>query len=126
VTKPGARKTARTTSTKTRRRRKETFKVRLARLKLQPERVTEIQRALAQAGFLNQEPTGKWDEPTRSAMRRYQAANGFPSTGLPEAKSLMKLGLGPHPLPDELDSTAQAGARPPNQPEPGSPTPQQQ
>ena len=130
VTKPGARKTARTTSTKTRRRRKETFKVRLARLKLQPERVTEIQRALAQAGFLNQEPTGKWDEPTRSAMRRYQAANGFPSTGLPEAKSLMKLGLGPHPLPEELDSTAQAGARPPNQPVSDSPTfsptPQQQ
>lgn len=120
VANAGARRTKRVTPTKGRRRRKETFKVRLARLKLQPERVTEIQRALAQTGYLNQEPTGKWDEPTRSAMRRYQEANGFPSTGLPEAKSIMKLGLGPHPLPEELDSTAQAGAATASQPESGS------
>ena len=82
----------------------------MARLKLQPERITEIQQALTRVGYLNQEPTGKWDDPTRDAMRRYQEANGFPNTGLPEAKSLMKLGLGPHPLPAELDSTAQAAA----------------
>jgi len=108
LTKPGAGKTTRTPSARGRRRRKETFKYRLSRLKLQPERITEIQQALARAGYLNQEPTGKWDDPTRDAMRRYQEANGFPNSGLPEAKSLMKLGLGPHPLPEELDSTAQA------------------
>ena len=110
MTKPGTRKTTRTTSTRSRRPRKQTFRYRLSRLKLQPERITEIQQALTKAGYLNQEPTGKWDDPTRDAMRRYQEANGFPNTGLPEAKSLMKLGLGPHPLPQELDSTAQAAA----------------
>ena len=110
LTKSGTRKTTRTTSARGRRRRKETFKYRLARLKLQPERVTEIQQALARAGYLNKEPTGNWDDPTRDAMRRYQEANGFPNTGLPEAKSLMKLGLGPHPLPAELDATAQAAS----------------
>ncbi|MBZ5516444.1 MAG: peptidoglycan-binding protein [Acidobacteriia bacterium] len=91
-------------------RRRDSFRTRLARQRLQPERVEEIQRGLTQAGFLNEEPNGKWDEATRAAMRSFQRAHGFPQTGLPEAKSLMKLGLGPHPLPDELDSAAQARA----------------
>lgn len=97
-----------------RRHRKESFRTRLARQKLQPERIEEIQRGLIQAGYLSEEPTGKWDDATRNAMRSFQQAHGFPDTGLPEAKSLMKLGLGPHPLPDELDPTAQA--RPPSDP----------
>ena len=37
-----------------------------------------------------------------------QADHGFPVTGLPEAKSLMKLGLGPHPLPPDLDTSSGA------------------
>jgi peptidoglycan hydrolase-like protein with peptidoglycan-binding domain len=77
---------------------------------MQPERATEIQQALFRAGYLNQEPTGVYDDATRNAMRRFQTENGFPATGLPEAKSLMKLGLGPHPLPSELDPSAQARA----------------
>lgn len=79
-------------------------------MKLQPERVAEIQQSLIDAGYLQQEPTGKWDNATRDAMLRYQTEQGFPLTGLPEAKSLMKLGLGPHPLPPDLDPTAQARA----------------
>jgi peptidoglycan hydrolase-like protein with peptidoglycan-binding domain len=71
-----------------------------------PERIQEIQQALAQAGYLNAQPTGRWDDQTREAMRRYQTDHGFPVTGLPEAKSLMKLGLGPHPLPADLDTTS--------------------
>jgi len=67
------------------------------------DRVTTIQEKLAEVGYLNEQPNGQWDEQTRQAMRRYQEDNGFPTTGLPEAKSLMKLGLGPHPLPPELD-----------------------
>lgn len=62
-------------------------------------RVEQIQQALVKAGFLNEDPTGRWDSATRRAMRHYQQANGFAATGLPEAKPLMKLGLGPHPLP---------------------------
>jgi peptidoglycan hydrolase-like protein with peptidoglycan-binding domain len=73
--------------------------------------VQEIQRALAEAGVLHEGPTGKWDIQTREAMRSYQQSNGFSVTGLPDAKSLMKLGLGPHPLPPDLDhSSDQTGS----------------
>jgi peptidoglycan hydrolase-like protein with peptidoglycan-binding domain len=75
-----------------------------ARVHLQPERVREIQQALVKAGTLHEEPNGKWDDATREAMRQYQQENGFAPTGLPEAKPLMKLGLGPHPLPPGLSS----------------------
>ena len=68
-----------------------------------PERVSEIQSALIRDGYLQGEPSGEWDARTRDAMLRYQTMHGFPATGLPEAKSLMKLGLGPHPLPAALD-----------------------
>jgi len=76
---------------------------RLARLHLQPERVQEIQQALIREGYLQGDASGQWDSRTRDAMLRYQTDRGFPPTGLPEAKSLMKLGLGSHPLPPELD-----------------------
>ncbi len=73
---------------------------------IQPDRVREIQQALKKAGFLSEDPTGRWDEATRMAMKNYQTANGFKPTGLPEAKPLMKLGLGPHPLPPGLAHSA--------------------
>jgi hypothetical protein len=76
---------------------------RLARLRLQPERVEEIQQALIHEGYLQGDASGQWDARTHDAMQRYQTMHGFPGTGLPEAKSLMKLGLGSHPLPTELD-----------------------
>lgn len=76
----------------------------------EPERIQEIQQALIREGYLAQEPTGKWDDATRSAMRHYQQANGFTVTGLPEAKTLMKLGLGSHPLPPEVDPSVVGSA----------------
>jgi hypothetical protein len=76
---------------------------RLARLRLQPERVQKIQQALIREGYLQGDASGQWDSRTHDAMLRYQTDHGFPATGLPEAKSLMKLGLGSHPLPPELD-----------------------
>jgi peptidoglycan hydrolase-like protein with peptidoglycan-binding domain len=85
---------------------------RLARLHLQPERVQEIQQALIREGYLKGDATGQWDSSTRDAMLRYQTAHGFPATGLPEAKSLMKLGLGSHPLPPELDHGEVGAANP--------------
>jgi Putative peptidoglycan binding domain len=78
---------------------------RLAHMQMDPARVENIQRALISAGDLHGTPTGRWDAETREAMARYQTANGFGVTGLPDAKSLMKLGLGPHPLPPQLDKT---------------------
>ena len=76
------------------------------RVRLGSGRVEEIQGALSHAGYYQGEPTGTWDDRTRDAMRHYQSANGFGATGLPDAKSIMKLGLGPHPLPEELAATA--------------------
>ncbi len=90
---------------------------RLARLHLQPERVQEIQQALIREGYMQGEATGQWDSRTHDAMLRYQTMHGFPPTGLPEAKSLMKLGLGSHPLPPELDH-GEAGVANPS-PAPG-------
>ena len=75
------------------------------KVRLGSGRVEEIQSALAHAGYYQGEPTGTWDDRTREAMRHYQTANGFGATGLPDAKSIMKLGLGPHPLPEELAAT---------------------
>jgi peptidoglycan hydrolase-like protein with peptidoglycan-binding domain len=76
----------------------------------EPQRVQEIQEALVKSGELHQEPTGRWDEATREAMKRYQQANGFAVTGLPDSKSLMKMGLGPHPLPPNVATPAPARA----------------
>ena len=83
---------------------------RRAQLRPEPERIQEIQQALARAGYFNGQPDGRWNDQTRDAMRRFQADHGFPATGLPEAKSLMKLGLGPHSLPADLDAGSAARA----------------
>lgn len=94
--------------------RRSTAYTRLARMQMDPARVESIQQALISAGEFHGEPTGQWDSATRGAMARYQAANGFGVTGLPDAKSLMKLGLGPHPLPPELNATRAAPASHPD------------
>lgn len=80
---------------------------RRARLSIPPTRAEQIQEALIKDGDLHSAPTGRWDSQTRLAMKEYQTKNGFQATGLPDAKSLMKMGLGPHPLPPQLDPLAQ-------------------
>jgi Putative peptidoglycan binding domain len=103
--RPG-RKSRRTAA---RRRRPNTYS-RLAHMEIEPSRVEHIQQALIDAGAMQGAPTGQWDTATRDAMARYQSENGFGVTGLPDAKSLMKLGLGPHPLPPRLDKGVAAPA----------------
>ena len=95
------------------------YQVRFNRLHLEPERVQEIQQALIREGYYKGEASGQWDPQTRDAMLRYQTDHGFPATGLPEAKSLMKLGLGSHPLPAELDH-GMVGATAPATPAPAA------
>ena len=64
---------------------------------------------MIRAGYLEGEPTGRWDAKSRAAMRRLQEESGLPVTGKLDARSLVKLGLGaetagvaaPHPLPPE-------------------------
>jgi hypothetical protein len=89
--------------------------VRRSAMRPEPQRVQEIQKALIEAGELHEGPTGQWDEATRDAMKRYQERRGFAVTGLPDSKSLMEMGLGPHPLPPEVATTAatRAGPGPP-------------
>jgi hypothetical protein len=59
-----------------------------------PDRIKEIQSALQKDGSYEGEPTGKWDDATMDAMKKYQDKNGFPATGKIDAASLNKLGLG--------------------------------
>lgn len=106
-----ARPKSKVSSAKGKRRLPRSSRQRLALLHLDPQRVEEIQQALIREGALNGPPTGVWDDSTKDAMRRYQSNNGFSPTGLPDAKSLMKLGLGPHPLPDDIQAGAANGGQ---------------
>ena len=46
--------------------------------------------------YLRGTPSGKWDDATQVAMQRYQAANGWQTKTVPDARALIKLGLGPN------------------------------
>jgi peptidoglycan hydrolase-like protein with peptidoglycan-binding domain len=78
----------------------------------QPDRIREIQEALAKDGAYTGAPTGKWDSTTVEAMKRFQAAHGLNPTGKLDARSLQKLGLGSQitgvasPMPSVTASTA--------------------
>jgi peptidoglycan hydrolase-like protein with peptidoglycan-binding domain len=59
-----------------------------------PERISEIQSALARNGYYQSEPNGKWDSNTIGAMQKFQSDHGLDATGKLDALSLQKLGLG--------------------------------
>jgi peptidoglycan hydrolase-like protein with peptidoglycan-binding domain len=59
-----------------------------------PQRISEVQSALARAGQYSGELTGKWDASTVEAMKKFQEANGLQPTGKLDARALQKLGLG--------------------------------
>jgi peptidoglycan hydrolase-like protein with peptidoglycan-binding domain len=59
-----------------------------------PDRISEIQQALAKDGSFAGTPNGKWDGSTVEAMRKFQAAHGLNPTGKLDALTLQKLGLG--------------------------------
>lgn len=58
------------------------------------DRISEIQAALAKDGSFGGAPSGKWDDDTAAAMRKFQAAHGLTPTGKLDALTLQKLGLG--------------------------------
>ncbi len=58
-------------------------------------RAREIQQALIREHYLQGEPTGTWDASAQAAMQRYQADHGWQSKTTPDARALIKLGLGP-------------------------------
>jgi peptidoglycan hydrolase-like protein with peptidoglycan-binding domain len=59
-----------------------------------PDRIKEIQSALSREGAYSGEPTGKWDNATIEAMKKYQGDNGISPTGKIDALTINKLGLG--------------------------------
>ena len=59
-----------------------------------PDRIREIQTALQKDGSYEGVPTGKWDDATMDAMKKYQDKIGVSPTGKIDAVSLNKLGLG--------------------------------
>src|SRR5229473_8323241 len=59
-----------------------------------PDRISEIQQALAKDGSFTGTPNGKWDNSTGEAMRKFQEAHGLNPTGKLDAKTLQQLGLG--------------------------------
>src|SRR6267378_3544586 len=58
-----------------------------------PDRISEIQQALAKDGSFKGTPNGKWDAPTMEATRKFQEAHGLNPTGKLDAKTLQQLGL---------------------------------
>jgi peptidoglycan hydrolase-like protein with peptidoglycan-binding domain len=61
-----------------------------------PGGVRDIERKLAAAGLLDrQHETGKLDESTRRALRRFQDQKNLPATGVPDEETVKKLGLDP-------------------------------
>ena len=93
------------------------------------ERTAAIQSALIREHYLTGEPTGVWDQSSKDAMLRYQAANGWQTKITPDSRALIKLGLGPDhtgllnpetasfPSPHELgvDNQTQPGGASDNQ-----------
>jgi peptidoglycan hydrolase-like protein with peptidoglycan-binding domain len=59
-----------------------------------PERINEIQSALAKNGAYDGTPSGKWDDSTVEAMKKFQSSHGLNPSGKLDAPTLQKLGLG--------------------------------
>ena len=59
-----------------------------------PDRISEIQQALAKEGSFTGKANGKWDATTVEAMRKFQSAHGLNPSGKLDAMTLQKLGLG--------------------------------
>jgi len=89
-----------------------------------PERISEIQEALARKGPFAGTPTGKWADEPVEAMRKFQASNGLNPSGRLDAPTLQKLGLGsettglgaPTPPPNSANRLLNNTSSPPEPP----------
>ena len=93
--------------------------------KIDSRRALEIQEALIREHYLTGKPTGVWNDATQQAMQRYQADNNWQSKTTPDARALIKLGLGPdhqHLLNPESAMTSQPVTQSiPSQPQSATP-----
>jgi peptidoglycan hydrolase-like protein with peptidoglycan-binding domain len=69
-----------------------------------PERYKEIQKALADKGYLKSEPNGVWDAQSIDALRQFQTDQKLSVTGRISSASLIGLGLGPNAATAETRS----------------------
>jgi peptidoglycan hydrolase-like protein with peptidoglycan-binding domain len=83
-----------------------------------PDRISEIQQALAKDGSFAGKPNGKWDASTIEATRKFQEAHGLNPSGKLDAKTLQQLGLGSQtagvapPMPPVSSSSLQKPTSP--------------
>lgn len=91
-----------------------------------PDRISEIQSALAREGYYQGDPNGKLDSNTVAALQKFQSANSLDANGKLDAPTLQKLGLGsdiagvaaPKPVVPACCSMASPSSTPPS----GTPT----
>lgn len=83
------------------------------------ERATQIQTALVKAGYLS-EASGSWDATSEAAMQKLQGDNGWQTKYVPDARAIIKLGLGPNQSTPVGD--VETSGLPAHTPETGSPT----
>lgn len=103
-------KSTHSTASKSKKSHKSASKLPHGQQKIDPQRTTEIQEALIREHYLTGKPNGVWNEATQEAMQRYQADNNWQSKTTPDARALIKLGLGPdhqHLLNPESAMTTQ-------------------
>jgi sulfite reductase alpha subunit-like flavoprotein len=102
--------TAHTSTHKGKKTRKSASRRPRGQQKIDSQRAIEIQEALIREHYLTGKPTGVWNDETQQAMQRYQADNNWQSKTTPDARALIKLGLGPdhqHLLNPESAMTSQ-------------------
>jgi hypothetical protein len=94
--KPAAKSVPQKTASKRRKSRRVSASWRTrGQQKIDADRATEIQQALIRERYLSGMPSGVWDDATEKAMQRYQGDNGWQNKSTPDARALIKLGLGP-------------------------------
>jgi hypothetical protein len=104
---------AHSTGSKSKKSRKSATKRTHGQQKIDQKRTLEIQEALIREHYLDGKPTGVWNDATQQAMQKYQADNNWQSKTTPDARALIKLGLGPdheHLLNPESAMTSQPQA----------------
>ena len=94
TTDPSAKAIVRAASGKRSLRKKRSARVRGQR-NIDAERAQAIQEALIREHYLSGAATGKWNQASEDAMRRYQGDHGWQTKTVPDSRALIKLGLGP-------------------------------
>jgi Putative peptidoglycan binding domain len=112
--------TTHSTASKSKKSKKSTAQRTHGQQKIDSQRTLQIQEALIREHYLDGKPTGVWNDATQQAMQRYQADNNWQSKTTPDARALIKLGLGPdheHLLNPESAMTSQPQAATPSTPD---------